>query len=73
MVTLPAIWLGVVDGFTQMAKMACCVISLLLCMNGLRNTRIFTTIMASKYWKENSDSLNQKFELPTLEHRCTYL
>ena len=49
-----------------------CVISLLLCMNGLRNTRIFATIIASKY-RENSDSLNRRFELPILEHRCQHL
>jgi len=28
--------------------------------------------MTSKSWRESSVKLNQRFELPTLEHRCQY-
>ena len=38
----------------------------------LESVQLYATRMASKSWKESSDSLNQRFELPTLEHRRQY-
>ena len=38
----------------------------------LESVQLFATRIASKSWKENSASLNRRFELSTLEHRRQY-
>ena len=38
----------------------------------LESVQLFATRIASKSWKENSVSLNRRFELSTLEHRRQY-
>ena len=38
----------------------------------LESAQLFATRIASKSWKENSVSLNQRFELSTLEHSRQY-